>query len=83
MATFAMMSGNTVSNVIVADDKAATEAALGCTLVEFTPENPAGIGWTMDEDGKFHPPVIEPEGPTGLTELPEIEMVNGPAGPQE
>ena len=59
MATFAMMSGNTVSNVIVADDKAATEAALNCTLVEFTPENPAGIGWTMDEDGKFHPPVIE------------------------
>lgn len=57
MATFAMMSGNSVSNVIVADDKEATEAALNCTLVEFTPENPAGIGWTMDEDGKFHPPV--------------------------
>jgi hypothetical protein len=80
MATYAMMSGNSVSNVIVADDKAATEAALHCTLIEFTPENPAGIGWTMDEDGKFHPPV---EGPTGLTELPEIEMVNGPAGPTE
>jgi hypothetical protein len=59
MATFAMMSGNTVSNVIVADDKATTEAALGCTLVEYTLENPAGIGWTMDEDGKFHPPVVE------------------------
>jgi hypothetical protein len=80
MATYAMMSGNSVSNVIVADDKAATEAALGCTLIEFTPENPAGIGWTMDEDGKFHPPVQEPE---GLTELPEIEMVNGAAGPTE
>jgi hypothetical protein len=61
MATFAMMSGNTVSNVIVADDKAATEAALNCTLVEYTAENPAGIGWTMDEDGKFHPPVVEEE----------------------
>jgi hypothetical protein len=59
MATFAMMSGNVVSNVIVADDKAATEAALGCTLVEYTAENPAGIGWTMDEAGKFHPPVVE------------------------
>ena len=77
-----MMSGNTVSNVIVADDKAATEAALNCNLIEYTPENPAGIGWTMDEDGKFHPPVEE-EGPQGLTELPEIEMVNGPAGPTE
>jgi hypothetical protein len=76
MATYAMMSGNSVSNVIVADDKAATEAALNCTLVELTPENPAGIGWTMDEDGKFHPPVEE-EGPEGLTETPEIEMVNG------
>jgi hypothetical protein len=82
MATYAMMSGNSVSNVIVADNKEATEAALHCTLIEFTPENPAGIGWTMDEDGKFHPPV-EVEGPTGLTELPEIEMVNGPAGPAE
>ena len=61
MATFAMMSGNSVSNVIVADDKAATEAALNCVLVEYTPENPAGIGWTMDEDGKFHPPVVEEE----------------------
>ena len=60
MATFAMMSGNSVSNVIVADDKAATEATLNCTLIEYTPENPAGIGWTMDEDGKFHAPV-EPE----------------------
>jgi hypothetical protein len=59
MATFAMMSGNTVSNVIVADDKEATEAALSCVLVEYTAENPAGIGWTMDEDGKFHPPVVE------------------------
>jgi hypothetical protein len=59
MATYAMMSGNTVSNVIVADDKAATEAALGCVLVEYTPENPAGIGWIMDEDGKFSPPVVE------------------------
>jgi hypothetical protein len=63
MATFAMMSGNTVSNVIVADDKAATEAALNCTLVEYTAENPAGIGWTMDSDGKFHPPIVE-ETPT-------------------
>jgi hypothetical protein len=80
MATYAMMSGNSVSNVIVADDKEATEAALNCTLVEYTPENPAGIGWTMGEDGKFYPPIENPE---GLTELPEIEMVNGPAGPTE
>ena len=60
MATYAMMSGNSVSNVIVADDKEATEAALNCTLIEITPENPGGIGWTYDsETGKFNPPVVE------------------------
>ena len=59
MATYAMMSGNTVSNVIVADNKEDAEKALSCVLVEYTSENHAGIGWTMDEDGKFHPPVVE------------------------
>ena len=62
MATFAMMSGNTVSNVIVADDKEATEVALKCKLIEYTEENPAGIGWTYDEEtGRFNPPVYEEE----------------------
>lgn len=60
MATFAMMNGNSVINVIVADDKESTEAALNCTLIEYTPENPAGIGWTYDEaTGKFSAPVVE------------------------
>ena len=49
MATFAVINGNTVSTVIVADNKEETEAALGVTLIEYTPENPAGIGWTYDE----------------------------------
>jgi len=57
MATFAVMSGNMVSNVIVADDKEQAEKDLGVTLIEYTPENSAGIGWTMDETGKFNPPV--------------------------
>ena len=58
MPTFAMMSGNTVDNIIMADDKQATEAALRCTLIEFTPENPAGIGWNYDpETGVFTAPV--------------------------
>lgn len=62
MTTFAMMSGNSVSNIIVADDKEATEAALNCTLIEFTPENPAGIGWGYDpETGRFIEPVVEEE----------------------
>ena len=56
MGTYAMMSGNIVNNIIMADDKEATEIALGCQLIEFTSENPAGIGWIYDETGKFNPP---------------------------
>jgi hypothetical protein len=62
MATYAMMAGNSVSNIIVADDKEATEAALHCTLIEITPENSGGIGWTYDpETGKFIAPPVEEE----------------------
>lgn len=62
MATFAMMSGNIVSNVIVADDKEITEAALNCKLIEYTSKNPAGIGWIYDEKtGKFTAPIQDAE----------------------
>jgi len=58
MATYAMMTGNTVENIIMADDKEATEAALNCVLIEYTSDNPAGIGWSYDaETGKFIEPV--------------------------
>jgi hypothetical protein len=60
MATFAVMGGNTVSTVIVADNKEQCEADLGVTLIEYTPENPAGIGWTYDEvTGLFAAPVAQ------------------------
>ena len=60
MPTFAMMNGNVVDTIIMADDKEATEAALRCVLIEFTEDNPAGIGYTYDpETGKFAAPVIE------------------------
>lgn len=60
MPTYAMMSGDTVTNVIVADDKEATEAALKTTLIECTAENPASAGWTYDpETGRFIEPVVE------------------------
>jgi uncharacterized protein YbjT (DUF2867 family) len=53
-----MMSGNTVETIIMADDKQATEAALRCTLIEYTAENPAGVGWSYDpETGVFTEPV--------------------------
>ena len=64
MATFAMMSGNTVTSVIMADNKEETEMALGCTLIEYTPENPAGIGCIYDyESNCFLAPPLPPEYP--------------------
>lgn len=60
MATYALMAGNTVGNIIVADDKTDAENALRCTLIEITPENPAGIGWTYDQEtDTFSPPSEE------------------------
>ena len=57
-----MMSGNSVDNIVMADDKEATEAALRCTLIEFTSDNPAGIGWVYDEvTGTFSAPIVEAE----------------------
>jgi hypothetical protein len=62
MATYAMMSGNVVSTIIVADNKEETEAALNCTLIEYTPENPASIGAIYDETTEqfFAPAAVEP-----------------------
>lgn len=60
MATYAVMSGNMVSNIIVTDDVEDASNALHATLIEYTSENPAGIGWTYDEEtGRFTPPVVE------------------------
>ncbi len=58
MATFAVMSENTVTNIIVADDKEQAEQDLGMTLIEYTSENPACIGWIYDGE-KFVAPVVE------------------------
>jgi len=46
---FAVMSGNTVSNVIVADSKENAELATNSTCVEYTEESPAGIGYSYNE----------------------------------
>jgi len=59
MKTFAVMAGNTVSNVIMAENESVGEV-LGITVIEYTPENPAGIGWTYDEaTGLFNEPIEE------------------------
>lgn len=56
MAKFAIISGIKVDNIIVADSS--EEAQVFGTVVEVTDSNPAGIGWTYDENtGKFISPV--------------------------
>jgi hypothetical protein len=61
MKTFAVISGNTVSNVIMAEDESVGEV-LGINIIEYTLGNPAGIGWTYDEaTGLFSPPIQQEE----------------------
>lgn len=58
--TAAVMSGNVVTNIIVVDDVEQSAKDLNATLIEYTAENPAGIGWTYDEaTGKFNAPAEE------------------------
>jgi hypothetical protein len=59
MANFAVMSGTTVSNVILADSKEIAELTTNSVCVEYTEDNPAGIGWTYDGT-VFTAPVVEP-----------------------
>ena len=56
MATFAVMNDNTVENIIVADTKEIAEQVIGKECIEYTDENPAGIGYTYS-DGVFTAPV--------------------------
>jgi hypothetical protein len=58
MATFAVMGGNFVTNVIVADTL--EEASVLGQCIEYTKDNPAGIGMVYDEaTGTFSLPVVE------------------------
>jgi hypothetical protein len=59
MATYAVMSSNTVTNIIVADNKEEASMIMGAELIEYTADNPAGIDWTYDQEtGRFTPPNI-------------------------
>ena len=74
MPTFAVISGNKVSNIIVADDKEVVESALGVKLVEFTAENPAGMGWDYDPVTRtFIAPVIEETEETPTEDAPATD----------
>ena len=58
MANFAEIQNGVVTNVIVVDTKEIAELVTGLTCVEYTDENPAGIGWTYDGT-KFIAPIVE------------------------
>jgi hypothetical protein len=57
---FAVIKNNLVENIIVADSKAIAEEVTSKTCIEYTDENPAGIGWAYD-GVNFIAPVIETE----------------------
>jgi hypothetical protein len=57
--TVAVLEGATVTNIIVVgDDIEQAEQDLGLTLVEYTLENPAAVGYIYDGE-KFIAPVVE------------------------
>lgn len=58
MAKFAVIENGIVTNVVVADSLADAEIGTNLTCVQYTEENPAGIGWKYD-GVKFISPVIE------------------------
>lgn len=76
MSSYAIIMNNQVINTILAESK---EIAQGCypdaIVIEYTLENPAGIGWTYD--GKeLTAPVIEvpvEETPTEETPVEEVQ----------
>ena len=60
MANFAVIDNNVVTNIIVADTKKIAEEVTGATCVEYTNENPAGIGWIYNGENFITPVVEEP-----------------------
>lgn len=59
MSIFAVISGNSVTNLIVAESKEEMESVLGYELIEHTDENPIGIGWTLVNGEWIAPPPPE------------------------
>ena len=59
MSNFAVINGNIVENIIVADTKEIAESVTGKLCVEYVNENPAHIGFGWDETNGFEQPVVE------------------------
>jgi hypothetical protein len=70
MGTYAVMGGNIVSNVIVADNKEDAARVMGTELIEYTSDNPAGIGWVYDQEtNTFTPPALVDQINSGTQKL--------------
>ena len=68
MATFAVINEGIVENCIVADSLEIAQEVTGLTCVEYTSENPAGIGFAY-ADGVF----TDPNAPIPSEETPAEE----------
>ena len=68
---FAVIENNLVKNVIVADSKEIAEEVSGLTCIEYTDENPAGIGWAYDGVNFIAPIVDEVVLEEAVEETPE------------
>jgi len=55
MANYAVIQNDKVVNVIVCDSKEIAEQVTNLTCIEYTEENPAGIGWTYDGTSFINP----------------------------
>ena len=63
MSRFAVMSGNTVMNIIIADTKEIAEEATKTSCIELSSEDSVGEGMTYDEVAKkfIDPMMGEPD----------------------
>lgn len=52
MSNFAVLSGDVVSNIIVADSLEIAEAVTGSICIEYTNENPAGVNFLYNKETK-------------------------------
>ena len=67
MTTFAVVKDGLVENCIIADSLEIAQEVTGLTCVEYTEENPAGIGFTY-ADGIFN----DPNAPIPSEETPAV-----------
>lgn len=50
MANYAVIQNDAVTNIIVADSKEIAEEVTNLTCIEYTEENPVGIGWAFNSE---------------------------------